>query len=328
MVRADAQPTPRIRSALIQILKQCNFRCGHCSQSAPFIGNELAAPVSLEDVRLRIDALKSRGLERVRFTGGEPLLHPEVAEIIKYAQDRGVSTSLVTNGSLLLGRAGDLRAAGLEAAWISLYGSTAVGYRAVAGVSPSIGRLSAAIRELSSGGVRVGLYCVADLATGALETSLLTSLIPHGVAHVKFLQLMEQGRGMALAPSSLDLSEKALREIVALRRAHPDTDISVSMRSTQAPTFRAFGFSLPAHMGCTAGTEDAWSMGVEGHLTPCCLMMSPGESATRKGPKALPLLSQANLRRTVGSALSCPALPDYPHASPDDFVCPLMYARI
>lgn len=330
MARGDAPPSfPRIRSALIQLLKQCNFRCRHCSQSAPFVGDQHADPVPLEGVRARIRELRKCGVERVRFTGGEPLLHPHIGEILHYALRLGISTSIVTNGTLLGGRGDALRAAGLEAIWISLYGSTEAGYRAIANIAPNVSRLAVAIREFTDVGVRVGLYCAVDLTVDVFETSLVERLVPSGVTHVKFLQLMEQGRGAALTPSSPALSEASLHKLVALKRSHPNTQVSVSMRSNQASTFRALGFSLPSDLGCTAGSPDGWSMGVEGSLTPCCLMMSPGKQTVQNSPRRLlPILgSEPPLSRNE-EFVACPALPSYPRSTPSEFVCPLAYASL
>jgi len=58
----------------------CNLRCTHCfNASGP--GNRELPVLSREDVRTLLDEAEAAGVRDVVFTGGEPLLHPEMAEI-------------------------------------------------------------------------------------------------------------------------------------------------------------------------------------------------------------------------------------------------------
>lgn len=71
---------------------RCNAKCAFCDiweRPSPF--------VCLEDVRENLLALKKLGVRVIDFTGGEPLLHPEVAEFFALAKSFGFITTLTTN---------------------------------------------------------------------------------------------------------------------------------------------------------------------------------------------------------------------------------------
>lgn len=81
--------------AQLIITRRCNLSCGYCSEYDNF-----SQPVPLDDLKRRIDALHGLGSANITLLGGEPLMHPEIAEIVRYA-GRKCNVSLVTNGFLL-----------------------------------------------------------------------------------------------------------------------------------------------------------------------------------------------------------------------------------
>lgn len=81
--------------AQLIITRRCNLSCGYCAEYDNF-----SQPVPLNEVKRRIDALHRLGAANITLLGGEPLMHPDVAEIVAYAGRRS-NTSLVTNGFLL-----------------------------------------------------------------------------------------------------------------------------------------------------------------------------------------------------------------------------------
>ncbi len=80
----------------------CNLRCAHCfNASGP--GNREMPVLSRAEVRTLLDEAAAAGVRDVVFTGGEPFLHPEMAEITGDALGRFPAT-LLTNGTLLTDR--------------------------------------------------------------------------------------------------------------------------------------------------------------------------------------------------------------------------------
>ena len=88
--------TEIVRSVNWHITPRCNYNCRFCFAKGR--GEEIN---DLDIVRGRLSYLKDKGLEKVTFAGGEPLLHPNIADYVGIAKELGFTTSIVTNGSLL-----------------------------------------------------------------------------------------------------------------------------------------------------------------------------------------------------------------------------------
>lgn len=107
---------------------ECNLKCGFCINDQV---KRHQKRMSLEQYKALID--KFRFLSRVVLTGaGEPLLHPEIAQMIDYAKKKGIFTTLTTNATLLnTGLAQDLISSGLESIDFSLDGVNKETYQAL-----------------------------------------------------------------------------------------------------------------------------------------------------------------------------------------------------
>ena len=83
---------------------RCNAKCGFCD-----IWEQPSPMIDLKDAERNLDDLKRLGVKIVDFTGGEPLLHPRLHELLKMAKDRGMRTTVTTNGLLYPKRAAQLK---------------------------------------------------------------------------------------------------------------------------------------------------------------------------------------------------------------------------
>lgn len=83
-------------AAHLYVTEKCNLRCGYCTE----YDNAVPTP-SLEVLRRRIDRIRELGCLRVGLQGGEPLLHPEIAAVVRHVKESGMGCSLATNGFLL-----------------------------------------------------------------------------------------------------------------------------------------------------------------------------------------------------------------------------------
>jgi AdoMet-dependent heme synthase len=99
-MKAPECPFTGLDSLWIQVAGlSCNLRCAHCfNGSAP--GNRELPPLSTEEVGRLLDEAAAAGVRDVVFTGGEPFLHPAMAEIAADALWR-FPTTILTNGTLL-----------------------------------------------------------------------------------------------------------------------------------------------------------------------------------------------------------------------------------
>jgi len=97
-------------------IRRCNLSCAYCNEYDDF-----SKPVPLDVMRHRIDLLGRLKTGVITLSGGEPLLHPELDQIIRFIRDTGALAGLITNGYFLMpDRIEQLNEAGLDYLQISI----------------------------------------------------------------------------------------------------------------------------------------------------------------------------------------------------------------
>lgn len=120
--RLPALVRPRTRKMTVAITAQCNLRCVGCRYGRDFMpGHRL----SLDMVKGLMDDGRALGVETVRLYGGEPLLHGDLAAMVRHGVDLGLGVYVTTNGVLLERRIDELYEAGLRDITIGYYGTGA-----------------------------------------------------------------------------------------------------------------------------------------------------------------------------------------------------------
>jgi MoaA/NifB/PqqE/SkfB family radical SAM enzyme len=95
-------------------MRRCNLACTYCNEFDDF-----SKPVPIDEMHRRIDKLGALGTSVVTISGGEPLMHPELDDVIRRIRQNGMIAGLITNGYLLVAeRIQRLNRAGLE--WLQI----------------------------------------------------------------------------------------------------------------------------------------------------------------------------------------------------------------
>ncbi len=95
-------------------MRRCNLACTYCNEFDDF-----SKPVPIEEMYRRIDKLGALGTSVITISGGEPLMHPELDDVIGRIRHNGMIAGLITNGYLLVAeRIQRLNRAGLE--WLQI----------------------------------------------------------------------------------------------------------------------------------------------------------------------------------------------------------------
>jgi len=103
---------------LVQIIpiRKCNIDCGYCNEY-----DKVSPPIPADTLRKRIDKLAELGTSVVAFSGGEPMLHPDLDDLIRHIRRHGMMAGLITNGYFLVPkRIEELNDAGLDFLQISI----------------------------------------------------------------------------------------------------------------------------------------------------------------------------------------------------------------
>ena len=111
-----------LRSLRVSVTDRCNLRCQYCMPEADYAWLPRESILDFEEIAILVDAFASEGVDRVRITGGEPLLRRDLPRLIELLAARPAirDLALTTNGVLLAGQAAALRAAGLHRITVSL----------------------------------------------------------------------------------------------------------------------------------------------------------------------------------------------------------------
>jgi cyclic pyranopterin phosphate synthase len=114
-----------LRDLRISITDRCNFRCTYCMPKEVFGKDyqflERSALLSFEEITRLARAFVQHGVEKIRLTGGEPLIRRNIEQLIAMlAEIPGLDLTLTTNGSSLAKKAASLKAAGLKRITVSL----------------------------------------------------------------------------------------------------------------------------------------------------------------------------------------------------------------
>jgi MoaA/NifB/PqqE/SkfB family radical SAM enzyme len=115
LMRALRYPYQPVVAHIIPV-RRCNLSCTYCNEF-----DDYSSPVPTPIMRRRIDRLAALGTGIMTLSGGEPMLHPDLEEIIAHIRERGSIATLITNGYLLTrDRIRRLSRAGLDHLQISI----------------------------------------------------------------------------------------------------------------------------------------------------------------------------------------------------------------
>ena len=97
-------------------IRRCNLACAYCNEY-----DDYSKPVPIETMKQRVDDLSRLGTTIITISGGEPILHPDLDELISYMRSKRIITGMITNGYLLTAdRIQRLNRAGLDHMQISI----------------------------------------------------------------------------------------------------------------------------------------------------------------------------------------------------------------
>lgn len=121
-----------LRDLRISVTDRCNFRCNYCMPKEIFDKDHPYLPhsalLSFEEITRIAQQFVAHGVQKIRLTGGEPLLRKNIEVLIeklaalRTTEGKPLDLTLTTNGSLLARKARDLKAAGLQRVTVSLDG--------------------------------------------------------------------------------------------------------------------------------------------------------------------------------------------------------------
>jgi cyclic pyranopterin phosphate synthase len=111
-----------LRNLRVSVTDRCNLRCQYCMPEEEYAWLRRSDVLTFEEIARLVDVFTGLGVDKVRLTGGEPLLRRDVPDLIRMlaAAPAVRDLAMTTNGVLLADQAAALRAAGLHRVTVSL----------------------------------------------------------------------------------------------------------------------------------------------------------------------------------------------------------------
>jgi MoaA/NifB/PqqE/SkfB family radical SAM enzyme len=171
-----------------RVTRFCNAQCGFCL-APPDGGIHPSAAV----LRNRIDWLFAHGVKTIHFCGGEPTIHHDLPELIKYVSERGKKSKLTTNGISISDNLIHVLFAAKTQVKVSLHGPQAH-HNEVVG-RDAFDNTTATLKRLISRGVSASVQTT--IVTGHLDIVewSIRFCLENGVKRVSFLPFIPRGNG-------------------------------------------------------------------------------------------------------------------------------------
>jgi cyclic pyranopterin phosphate synthase len=187
-----------LRDLRISVTDRCNFRCTYCMPKEVYGSSYRFLPraelLTFEEIERLARIFASLGVEKIRLTGGEPLLRREIEVLVgMLARIPGLDLTMTTNGSLLPQKAKELADAGLKRITVSLDSLDDEVFRTLNDADFPVERVLAGIEAAAAVGLPVKVNMV--VKRGVNEASVLPmARFFHGSGNVlRFIEYMDVG---------------------------------------------------------------------------------------------------------------------------------------
>src|SRR5256714_3873164 len=186
-----------LRDLRISVTDRCNSRATSCMPREVF-GNDYRSLArrerrDCEEIRRVARAAASLGVEKLRLTGGEPLIRRDVERLIAMLSDLDAEVTLTTNASLLPRKAQALKDAGLDRVTVSLDSMDDATFRGMNDVDFPVERVLEGIRAAHAAGLPVKVNSVVKRGVNEQEIVPLARYF-RGTPHIlRFIEYMDVG---------------------------------------------------------------------------------------------------------------------------------------
>lgn len=262
-------------SVIWEITSACNLRCKHCLSDS---GKPHPKELNTEKAKRLIDTLEKMKVFNIDFSGGEPLIRPDIFELLEYASQKKMCISLLTNGSLITKEIIDrLKNTNIFYLQLSIDGieRTHDDFR---GIKGSYNRTIRAIKLLRDADFGVVISSAVTKQNIDEIPKIIDMATDLGVSSYKTTLFMPSGRGKKnideLLLTQQDVKKFNFMMIEKKKEIGNKIDISIE---TDYPwlvesTSRKYSKSLEAvdssKIGCWAGNSGFYITS-EGNITPC-----------------------------------------------------------
>ncbi len=209
-----------VRDLRISVMDTCNYRCPYCMPADKFDDQyQFLRPhqrLNFAEIEAVARAFARHGVNKLRLTGGEPLLRKDLPKLVeRLSAIEGIEDlALTTNGLLLARQLPDLLSAGLQRVTISLDSLDADQYRALSGNKGDLATVLRAIDEAAASDLQaVKINCVIQRGVNEQQIIPLLRLFRGTRVVVRFIEFMDVGNKNDWQPRQVLRAAEILRVI-------------------------------------------------------------------------------------------------------------------
>ena len=248
----------------------CNMYCDHCYREA---GCKAEEELSTSEAKTMLEQIARAGFKIMIFSGGEPLLRPDILELVAYATKLGLRPVFGTNGTLItLDMAHKLKAAGAMGMGISLDSMDAKKHNEFRKFPNAWESAVQGMKNCREAGLPFQIHTtVMDWNSHELEAMTDFAVELGAVAH-HFFFLVPTGRAKTIEAESLRAEQY---EAVLTRIMKKQQEVDIELKPTCAPQFMRIaaqmGVKTRFRRGCLAGTAYC-IISPRGKVQPCAYL--------------------------------------------------------
>jgi len=185
--------------------RRCNLRCVHCYAHAKDMA--FKDELTTDEAKAFVDDLAAFGSPVLLFSGGEPIMRPDLPELVRHAVAQGMRAVISSNGTLITPDvASELKDLGLSYVGVSLDGMQQTNDR-FRGVDGAFDKALAGIRSCREAGLKVGLRFTMSKRNYGDIPAIFDLIEEEAIPRVCFYHLVYAGRGSKLIEEDLSLED-------------------------------------------------------------------------------------------------------------------------
>ncbi|WP_027397613.1 putative heme d1 biosynthesis radical SAM protein NirJ2 [Anaerovibrio lipolyticus] len=252
------------------VTNACNMFCDHCYREA---GCKAEEELSTEEAKTLLEQIARAGFKIMIFSGGEPLIRPDILELVSYATSLGLRSVFGTNGTLItLEMAQKLKDAGAMGMGISLDSMDKKKHNEFRKFEGAWEGAVQGMRNCRAVGLPFQIHTtVMDWNNHELEAITDFAVAEGAVAH-HFFFLVPTGRAKTIEAESLRAEQY---EETLTRIMKKQTEVDIELKPTCAPQFMRIaaqmGIKTRFRRGCLAGTAYC-IISPRGKVQPCAYL--------------------------------------------------------
>jgi cyclic pyranopterin phosphate synthase len=206
-----------LRNLRLSVTDRCNLRCAYCMPEKDYVWLPREDVLSFEEISTLVDVFVALGVNKLRLTGGEPLLRRDLSALVHMLAAKPGLTDLAmtTNGVLLPENAEELRTAGLGRITVSLDTLRPKRFAELT----RFDSLDAVLEGMEAASRAFGVFKIDSVIIRGVNDDELPDLIEYGRsknAEVRFIEYMDVGGATRWAPSDV-VSRAEMLERLAVR---------------------------------------------------------------------------------------------------------------